>query len=208
MDLTIERGTVRALVGENGAGKSTLGKVIAGVIQPDSGEYILAGRAVSLSSPRQALEVGGTMMAQELSLVPARSVVENVYLGIEDHSGPFVRRKELDRRSAALVEDTGISVPAQAVVGTLPMSGRQKVEILRAVARNAGVIVMDEPPARLTVIFVSHFLAEVLDIADIVTVIRDGEIIRASPVGDEIEESLIEGMTGRSFSANFPPRRA
>jgi simple sugar transport system ATP-binding protein/ribose transport system ATP-binding protein len=227
VDLTIERGTVHALVGENGAGKSTLGKVIAGVIQPDSGEYILAGRAVSPSSPRQALEVGVTMMAQELSLVPARSVVENVYLGIEDHSGPFVRRKELDRRFAALVEDTGISVPAQAVVGTLPISDRQKVEILRAVARDAGVIVMDEPTARLTgdetaalkslirrladagrtVIFVSHFLAEVLDIADVVTVMRDGEIIRTSPVSDETEESLIEGMTGRSFSANFPPRR-
>ena len=73
VDLTIERGTVHAIVGENGAGKSTLGKVIAGVIQPDSGEYILAGRAVALSSPRQALEVGVTMMAQELSLVPARS---------------------------------------------------------------------------------------------------------------------------------------
>lgn len=226
VDLTIERGTVHALVGENGAGKSTLGKVIAGVIQPDSGEYILAGRAVSLSSPRQALEVGVTMMSQELSLVPSRSVVENVYLGIEDHSGPFVRRKELHRRFAALVADTGISVPADAAVGGLPISDRQKVEILRAVARDAGVIVMDEPTARLTgdetaalkslirrladagrtVIFVSHFLAEVLDIADVVTVMRDGEIIRTSPVGDETEESLIEGMTGRSFSANFPPR--
>jgi simple sugar transport system ATP-binding protein/ribose transport system ATP-binding protein len=227
VDLTVERGTVHALVGENGAGKSTLGKVIAGVVQPDSGEYMLAGRAVHLSSPRQALEAGVTMMAQELSLVPARSVVENVYLGIEDHSGPFVRGKELDRRFAALVEETGIGVNPRASVGDLPIGDRQKVEILRAVARDAGVIVMDEPTARLTgdetaalkslirrlaesgrtIIFVSHFLGEVLDIADIVTVMRDGEIVRTSPVASETEESLIEGMTGRSFTANFPTRR-
>ncbi len=227
VDLTVERGTVHALVGENGAGKSTLGKVIAGVIQPDSGDYLLAGRAVHLSSPRQALDVGVTMMAQELSLVPARSVVENVYLGIEDHSGPFVRRKELDRRFAALVEETGIDVDARASVGDLPISDRQKVEILRAIARDAGVIVMDEPTARLTgdetaalkglirrlaqagrtVIFVSHFLAEVLDLADSITVMRDGHVIRTSPAASETEESLIEGMTGRSFSASFPPRQ-
>lgn len=224
VDLTIDRGTVHALVGENGAGKSTLGKIIAGVIEPDRGEYVLAGRAVSLSSPRQALEAGVTMMAQELSLVPARSVVENVYLGIEDHAGPFVRLKELDRRFAALVEKTGIGVPAQATVGTLPISDRQKVEILRAIARDASVIVMDEPTARLTgdetaalkalirrladsgrtVIFVSHFLAEVLDLADTITVMRDGRVIRTSPADSETEESLIEGMTGRSFSASFP----
>jgi simple sugar transport system ATP-binding protein/ribose transport system ATP-binding protein len=188
---------------------------------------MLAGRAVHLSSPRQALEAGVTMMAQELSLVPARSVVENVYLGIEDHSGPFVRGKELDRRFAALVEETGIGVNPRASVGDLPIGDRQKVEILRAVARDAGVIVMDEPTARLTgdetaalkslirrlaesgrtIIFVSHFLGEVLDIADIVTVMRDGEIVRTSPVASETEESLIEGMTGRSFTANFPTRR-
>jgi rhamnose transport system ATP-binding protein len=226
VSLTIERGNVHALVGENGAGKSTLGKILAGIIPPDSGELMLAGRAESFGSPRQALSAGVTMIAQELSLVPGRSVIENVFLGIEPHIGPFVRRREIRQRFDELVTRSGIEVSPYAAVGELRIGEQQKVEILRALARDARIIVMDEPTARLslsetqtlletirqlsaagtTIVFVSHFLEEVLEVADHVTIMRDARVIRTGPASGETRDSLIEGMTGRPLDAMFPPR--
>lgn len=226
VSMSIEHGHVHALVGENGAGKSTLGKILAGIIPPDSGEIMLAGRAESFGSPRQALSAGVTMIAQELSLVPGRSVIENVFLGIEPHTGPFVRRREIRRKFEELVADSRIEVPANALVGELRIGGQQKVEILRALARDAQIIVMDEPTARLsltetkillatvrqlaesgtTVVFVSHFLDEVLDVADDVTIMRDARVVRTGPAAQETRDLLIEGMTGRPLDAMFPPR--
>jgi rhamnose transport system ATP-binding protein len=226
VSLSIAAGEVHALVGENGAGKSTLGKLLAGIIPPDSGEIMLAGRPEVLGSPRQALSAGVTMIAQELSLVPERSVLENVFLGIEPHRGPWVRRRELRDRFDALVRQSGISVPANALVGSLRIGEQQKVEILRALARDARVIVMDEPTARLslqetavllesvrtlrergtTIVFVSHFLEEVLQIADTVTIMRDARVVRSGPAAMETKQSLIEAMTGRPLDAMFPPR--
>ena len=150
VSLTVAEGEVHALVGENGAGKSTLGKVLAGIIPPDAGEVLLAGRPVQLGSPRQALAAGVTMIAQELSLVPGLSVADNVYLGIEPHRGPWVRRRDIRKAFQALVASSGIEVPADAEVGSLRIGDQQKVEILRALARDARVIVMDEPTARLS----------------------------------------------------------
>jgi rhamnose transport system ATP-binding protein len=224
IDLEIRRGTVHALVGENGAGKSTLGKVVAGVHTPDTGELLVAGRRVVLRSPRQALDLGLTIIAQELSLVPERSVIENVFLGIEDHRGPWVRRSALRRRFDELVATSGIVVPGGVSVGSLSVGQQQKVEILRALARRAELIVMDEPTARLaadetaalmttvrrlaeagtTVVFVSHFLDEVLALADTVTVMRDGRVIRTRAAAEQDHRSLIEGMTGRTMEAAFP----
>lgn len=226
VSLSITAGEVHALVGENGAGKSTLGKVLAGIIPPDSGEVLLAGRPEILGSPRQALSAGVTMIAQELSLVPERSVVENVFLGIEPHRGPWVRRRLLRERFDELVRQSGISVPPNALVGSLRIGEQQKVEILRALAREARVIVMDEPTARLslqetaallesvrtlrsrgtTVVFVSHFLEEVLEIADTVTIMRDAQVVRTGPAALETKQTLIEAMTGRPLDAMFPPR--
>jgi rhamnose transport system ATP-binding protein len=226
VSLSIEPGHVHALVGENGAGKSTLGKVLAGIIPPDSGEIMLAGRAVSFGSPRQALSAGVTMIAQELSLVPGRSVIENVFLGIEPHVGPFVRRREIRQRFDELVARSGIEVSANTHVGDLRIGEQQKVEILRALARDARIIVMDEPTARLsltetrillstvrqlaasgtTVVFVSHFLDEVLEVADDVTIMRDARVVRTGPSDQETRDLLIEGMTGRPLDAMFPPR--
>lgn len=226
VSLSIQRGHVHALVGENGAGKSTLGKILAGILPPDSGEIVLAGRTESFGSPRQALAAGVTMIAQELSLVPGRSVAENVFLGIEPHRGPFVRRRDIRARFDDLVARTGIEVPATVHVGALRIGDQQKVEILRALAREARVIVMDEPTARLsmtetralvetvrrlaasgtTIVFVSHFLEEVLEIADDVTIMRDARVVRSGPAAAETRDSLIEGMTGRPLDAMFPPR--
>lgn len=226
VSLTINAGEVHALVGENGAGKSTLGKVLAGLTTPDSGDVVVSGRTENFSSPRQALSAGITMIAQELSLVPGRSVAENVYLGIEPHAGPFVKRGELKRRFAELVIASGIEVDPDAHVEQLRIGEQQKVEILRALAREARVIIMDEPTARLsldetrnllatarqladsgtTVVFVSHFLEEVLQIADRITVMRDAKIVRTTAANDETKDSLIEAMTGRPLDAMFPHR--
>lgn len=227
VSLTVAAGEVHALVGENGAGKSTLGKVLAGIVPPDAGEVLLAGRPVQIGSPRQALAAGVTMIAQELSLVPGLSVADNVYLGIEPHRGPWVRRRDIRKAFQALVASSGIEVAADAEVGSLRIGDQQKVEILRALARHARVIVMDEPTARLsgdetavllstvrslaesgaTIIFVSHFLDEVLGVADSVTIMRDAAVVRSGPARNESRASLIEGMTGRPLDAMFPVRR-
>lgn len=226
VDLKISSGQIHALVGENGAGKSTLGKILSGVYQPDSGQLVLAGRSIEIRSPREALSHGITIIAQELSLVPARSVIENVFLGIEDHRGAWVLKKLMHARYAELMEISGIHVPANATVASLKMGDQQKVEILRALARNAQVIVMDEPTARLsaeetvvlkevmkglkkqgkTVIFVSHFLGDVLSISDAVTVMRDGRVIRTSHPSNETHDSLVEAMTGRTIGESFPKK--
>ena len=227
VSVDIARGTVHAFIGENGAGQPTLGKLIAGVHSADSGELILAGRAVSFRSPRQALDAGVTIVAQELSLVPGRPVIENVFLGREAHAGPVVRRRVLDRRFEELVAATGIDVPRDVPTGELSIALQQKVEILRALAREAQLIVMDEPTARLTaheaealcsivrglaregttVVFVSHFLEEVLGVSDTVTIMRDGRVVRTGPTIDETHGSLIEGMIGRKLESSFPEKR-
>jgi ABC-type sugar transport system ATPase subunit len=226
VDLEIQAGSVHALVGENGAGKSTLAKILAGVHEPDAGELLLEGERVSFDSPRQALERGITMIAQELSLVPTRDVLDNVYLGLEDRRGPLLDRRRMRRRFEELVASTGIEVPAGAVVASLSVAQQQEVEVLRALAREARLIVMDEPTARLssgdaeklhevvrslasrgtTVVFVSHFLEEVLALADVVSVMRDGKLVRTSPTAEETAGGLIVSMVGRTLEAIFPDR--
>lgn len=227
VSVKIQRGTVHAIVGENGAGKSTLGKAIAGVHTPDEGTIHLDGNEVELKSPHVALKHSITMVAQELSLLPGRSVVENVYLGIEAGRGPFVSAAEDLQRYSRLIEEHGLHLDPNAQVGELSVAEQQKVEILRALAREAQIIIMDEPTARLssdeakslvvtvrqladrgvTVIFVSHFLDEVLEVADNITVMRNGRVIRTGPATAETKSSLIEGMVGRSLDAAFPERR-
>ena len=225
--LTVMRGHVHALVGENGAGKSTLGKLVAGLIVPDEGDILVSGQAVHFGSPRDALHHGITTIAQELSLVPSRSVIENVFLGIEDSVGGVVRRGALEARYKELVRQAGIDIPGDAKVRSLSVAGQQKVEILRAVARRSQLIIMDEPTARLassdaaslrilirslaaggtTVVLISHFIEEVLEVADTVTVMRDGRIVRTSPTSVETKDTLIEAMIGRSLAAAFPAKR-
>jgi len=223
-DLAIRRGEVHALIGENGAGKSTLGKILAGVHEPDEGSLTIAGETVRFRSPRQALDRRVTMVAQELSLVPTLTALENVYLGIESSKGPVVDDRDHRRRYQRLVEESGIAVDPSSRVGSLSVADQQKVEILRALARDAELIVMDEPTARLTagevsnllqiigdlsaagttVVFVSHFLDQVLEIADRITIMRDGRIVRTSQAGSESTGSLVEAMIGRTLEANFP----
>jgi len=227
IDLAIARGTIHGLVGENGAGKSTLGKVITGVVAADAGEILVDGRAVTYRSPRDALASGMTIIAQELALLPARTVIDNVFLGIEPRRASVVDRRRLRREYAELCEHAGFALPGRALVGSLRTADQQKVEILRALARRAELIVMDEPTAALTadeaarlfadmralrergttIVYVSHFLDEVLDLADAVTIMRDGRVVRTERAERETPQSLILGMLGRELDVVHPPKR-
>jgi ABC-type sugar transport system ATPase subunit len=226
INLVMARGTVHGLVGENGAGKSSLSKIIAGLLVADGGQLRVNGEQVSFRSPREALAKGIATIAQELALVPGLTVAENVFLGSEPRRAGFVQRRILRTRYRALAEEAGFDLPADAITGSLRTADQQKVEILRALSRGADLIIMDEPTAALsredseklhdvvrslartghTVLLISHFLSEVLELADTVTILRDGRIVRTGPAADETESSLIEGMLGRTLSSVFPPK--
>jgi ABC-type sugar transport system ATPase subunit len=227
VSVEIAPGSVHGLVGENGAGKSTLAKVIGGVLAPDAGELLVDGQAVRFRSPREALAAGIATIAQEIALVPGRSVLENVFLGIEPRRLGVVDRRALRRRFAALNERTGFGLDADVRVGALRTAEQQKVEIVRAIARDARLILMDEPTASLTgdeterlltvvralaaagtaVVLVSHHLDEVLAVCERVTVMRDGHVVRSGPAGNETAQSLVTAMVGRAVDMTYPPKR-
>ena len=226
VDLTVERGAIHGLVGENGAGKSTLGKIITGVHRRDGGKLLVDGRPVDYRSPREALLDGLVLIAQELTLVPRLSVLENILLGVQE-SRLGVLRSRLDRRRFA---DSGLNqfdLPLDTPVGDLRIADQQKVEIMRAITRDARLIVMDEPTAALTtveaqtlfsimreqaergttIVFISHSLGDVLDLCDTITIMRDGEVVRTKPARKETIDQIVTGMIGRSLEATFPPKR-
>jgi simple sugar transport system ATP-binding protein/ribose transport system ATP-binding protein len=227
VSLAIGHGSIHALVGENGAGKSTLGKIIAGVHLPDHGQLLLAGEPVRFRSPRDAISRGVILIAQELATVPSLTVAENVFLGVEPRRAGFVNRRELRRRYIELAASVGFELDGDSHVGSLRTADQQKVEIMRALCRQAQLIVMDEPTAALsradakalhvvirqlarsgtTVVLVSHFLSEVLELADEVTILRDGRLVHTVSAAGQTEDSLLSAMLGRSLDATFPPRR-
>jgi len=222
-DVSVEvaGGTVHALVGANGAWKSTLGKIVGGVIRPDDGELFVDDRLVRYSSPREARTDGIATIAQELAPVPQMTVIENVFLGIEPRRSGLVQRRQMRTRYQELVSQWGFELDGQVKVGALRTADKQKVEILRAVACEARVIVMDEPTSSLTsvetktlhrmirtlresgrtIVYVSHFLDEVLELADTVTVLRSGRLVRTGPAAAETEQSLVAGMFGVAAEA-------
>lgn len=226
VNLRVDPKTVHALVGENGAGKSTLAKLISGVYLPDAGEMRLAGTNVWFRSPREALAAGVSIIAQEPSLVPERSVVENVFLGMETRNSFVLSRREMQTRYEQLIERVGFSLPPQARAKELRVVDQLRIEILRAVAREAKLLIMDEPTAALsrddaerlfaiihdlraggtTIIYISHFLEEVLRIADRVTIMRDGRVIRTRDAANETPATLVEGMIGRKMTLAFPSK--
>ncbi|MBE0691271.1 MAG: sugar ABC transporter ATP-binding protein, partial [Anaerolineae bacterium] len=196
VDVIVQQGNIHALVGENGAGKSTLGKVISGVVRPDSGTLIVKGREVHYTRPRDALLDGITSITQEISLLSKQTVLDNVLLGQENAVGGVLRRRAMLEEFERLRALTGFQLDPMARVSSLRVADQKKVEVMRAVARNAQLIVMDEPTAMLsddetivflgmvrqlkqlghTIIYVSHFLREVLELADTVTVMRNGQV--------------------------------
>lgn len=220
IDFTLRKGEVHALLGENGAGKSTLTKVIAGVYRLSSGSVLLDGREVSFASPAEALKNGVVMVFQETNLVPAMTVAQNIYLGDEKM---FNRLRGLYIEARQFLIGMGFQVDPQAQVSTLGAAQKQMVEIARAVHHNARVIIFDEPTATLTpeekrhffmlitrlkaqgvgIIFITHALEEALEIADRVTILRDGQLAATGPAADFTRHSIVQAMVGRSLSESL-----
>jgi simple sugar transport system ATP-binding protein/ribose transport system ATP-binding protein len=220
VDLSLAEGEVHCLVGENGAGKSTLGKIVAGVVRPDGGTLAVDGRRADYRSPRDALADGITMVEQELALAGAMTVADNVVLGLRGlrHRRRFVRQ---------LIDSYDLDLDPEILVERLSVADQQKVEILRALARRARIIVMDEPTARLaqpeamnllriirrlaaagtTVVYVSHFLEEVLSVGDRITVLRNGSVVARSAASNQTADGLVTAMLGRQASLSFPPKQ-
>src|SRR3954451_8115905 len=217
VDLELRRGEIHALLGENGAGKSTLMNVLYGLHQPDEGQILLDGEPVSIGSPRQAIGLGIGMVHQHFMLVPVMTVAENLVLGAEPNRGPLLDYKAAETSVRELSERFGLAVRPDARVEDLGVGAQQRVEILRALFRGAKVLVLDEPTAVLTaqeaqelfrvlraltaegtsVIFISHKLNEVLEVAHRVTVLRRGKKIDTVPVEGATERSLARLMVGR-----------
>jgi inositol transport system ATP-binding protein len=225
VSLRVEPATVHALIGENGAGKSTLMKIIAGIIAPDRGELNLRGHPLQLGSPRQALERGIAMIHQELNLMPSLSVAENIWIGREPVNRlGIISHRELHRRTRALLEHLQIDIDPQAEVRRLSIAQRQLIEIARALSYESALLIMDEPTSALTerdaehlfaiirglkargngVLYITHRLDELFEIADQVTVLRDGRYIGADRPANLTREALIRMMVGRELARIYP----
>jgi ribose transport system ATP-binding protein len=228
VDLTLQPGKVHALMGENGAGKSTLIKIMAGVYGKDAGTIRMRGSEVDIKSPRDSLKQGIKVVFQEIALISEFTVAENIFLeGYPTGKGGSIDWKKIRADSAALFKRIGFNVDPAARTGSLPVSQQQMVEIARALAHEARVVVMDEPTSSLTpneisllfavirrltaldiaVLYVSHKLDEVFEIADTVTVLRDGRHISTKPVSEHTNDTLIHDMIGRRIDNLFPRKR-
>ena len=226
VSFTLRRGEIHALVGHNGAGKSTLVKALAGVVSPDQGEILVNGAPVTLTSARQSQEAGIAVVEQELSLVPALTVMDNILLG--KVGAGFRSRRDDRRRVEELMTRLGLAhVRPDTVVEDLSMAERQLIEIARALSRDARILILDEPTATLgereikrvfagvrelagagsSVIFVSHRLGEVLELCSRVTVFRDGRMIASRPAAEMDRESIVELMLGKVAEKSKVERR-
>ena len=217
IDLSIDKGEIRALVGENGAGKSTLMKILYGLYQPDEGELLLRGQRVNFHSPQDAIKAGLGMVHQHFMLFPSLSVFENVIYGEEPTRMGFVDVAGARQRVRALSEQYGVAIDPDAKVGTLPVGTRQRVEILKTLYRNADILILDEPTAVLTpqeehelfivlrrladngktIIFITHKLNEVMTISDRATVLRDGRVVTTLETAQTSPVEISRAMVGR-----------
>ena len=218
IDLDVRPGEIHALLGENGAGKTTLMNVLYGLAKPDEGQILLDGAEVRIAGPADAIAQGINMVHQHFMLVPVFSVADNILLGEEVMRDPvFIDRAEAHRRIVELGRRFGFEIDPNARVGSLSVGWQQRVEILKALYRNARILVLDEPTAVLTpqeteeifavlrrladaghsIIFISHKLYEVLEIADRITVIRRGRVVGQRVPAETNEDELAELMVGR-----------
>jgi general nucleoside transport system ATP-binding protein len=218
VDLSVSGGEVLALLGENGAGKSTLMNVLFGLYAPSEGEIVVDGAPVSFASPADAIAAGIGMVHQHFMLVPVFTVTENIMLGLEPTGrAGLLDRKRARSRLSALSEDFGLRVDPDAMVEDLPVGVQQRVEILKALYREADCLILDEPTAVLTpqeiedlmriikslkesgrsIIFISHKLKEVLQVADRIVVLRRGEVVGSTKPQDTEERKLAAMMVGR-----------
>ena len=225
----VRKGEVHALIGENGAGKSTLIKILAGAERADSGEVAIEGRTIRHSTPEVMLDSGIAVIYQELMFAPHLSVAENIFLGHLPRLNPiWVSWKAAEKKSLQIAERLGFQLNPRARLRSLTVAQQQMVEIAKALSHDAKLVVLDEPSAvlgdqeleRLFVaikalaaqgicfIYISHRLKEVFEIADRVTVLRDGSVVTTRPVTDVNQEQLVNLMVGRNIEDFFPERVA
>ena len=218
IDLEVRRGEIHALLGENGAGKTTLMNILYGLVTPDEGEILLDGRPATIHSPSDAIRQGISMVHQHFMLIPVLTVAENILLGEEPMANPvFLDRTAAHTRIRELGRFFGSEIDPDLRVGSLSVGWQQRVEILKALYRNTDILVLDEPTAVLTpqetkeifqvlrrltaegtsIIFISHKLYEVLEIADRITVIRRGKVVGSRLPSETDEDDLAELMVGR-----------
>lgn len=226
--LEVEKGEIHAVLGENGAGKTTLMNVLYGLYQPDEGQIHIKEKPVRIDSPKQAIELGIGMVHQHFMLVPVFSVVENVVLGLHSSRTLTKDLREAEKEINRLSKDYGLDVDPRALVERIPLGMQQRVEIIKALYRGADILIMDEPTAVLTpqevhkmldtlkrlaaeghsIIFITHKLEEVMQVADRVTVLRRGKVVGSAKVADIDKSSLARMMVGREIVeqvAEFPP---
>jgi ribose transport system ATP-binding protein len=224
VDFDVRPGEVHALVGENGAGKSTLVNILSGAVRADAGSIEVAGRDVAITNPRQSETLGIAVIHQEFNLVPQLTAAQNILLGHEPVRGIAIDVRESRARAAAALARLGVDVPLEAPVRTLSVAQQQMIEIAKALSVEARVIFMDEPSAALTgqevdrlfaiihtltshgvgIVYISHRLEEVFQIADRITVFRDGRLIETRPRADFTQDDVIRLMVGRALDAHFP----
>lgn len=226
IDLSLSRGEVHAFLGENGAGKSTLMKILAGYHPPSAGEMRVDGRPVRLVDSAAGERLGIVLIHQEFNLAEDLTVEENIFLGRERHKGPFLDRRAMIRGAAEVLARLETHVDPRRRVRSLSVAEKQMVEIAKAMARDARILIMDEPTAVLTasetailfklirqlkadgvtVLYISHKLSEVKALADRVTVLRDGRHITTEPADALSEHDMANLMVGRELSDMYPPK--
>jgi ribose transport system ATP-binding protein len=227
MTFELAAGRIHALVGENGAGKSTLMNVLAGAMQPDAGSITIDGAPYRPASPLDARQAGVALIHQELSLCPHLTVAENVLMGREDARWGVLDRGAMERRASDLLANfSHPELRPGRLLGELPLAARQVVEICRALAADARILLMDEPTSSLqrddvarlfnlmrhlrqqglAIVYISHFLEEVREIADEYTVLRDGRSVASGSIADATNEQLVAQMVGRSVEQLFARR--
>jgi ABC-type sugar transport system ATPase subunit len=226
VDLQVRREEVLALLGENGAGKSTLMKVLGGAHHPNSGTILIDGQETVFHTPHDSQKAGVSIIYQEFNLIPALTVRENLFLGRESTSRGFVKRREETAQARALFAKMGVDLDPESLCRDLSVSQQQVVEIAKALSQDATILVLDEPSAALTntevdrlfdvirdlksrglgLIYISHRLEEIFEIADRVSVLRDGSHVGSASIDELNKEKLISLMVGRELTEEFPPR--
>jgi ABC-type sugar transport system ATPase subunit len=224
VDVAIKAGDVHVVAGENGAGKSTLMKLLSQVVRPDEGTMLVAGAPVPFHGPRYAQSLGIAMVYQEFALAPHLSVAENLSLGREPTRAGLINRTEERKTATELLERVGLRIDPNQVAGTLSVAEQQLVEIAKALAIDANLVILDEPTATLTeheidelfevidaltergtaVLYISHRLDEIFRIADTVTVMRDGRVVDTVPAADLDHDRLVRLMVGRDIANLYP----
>lgn len=226
VSFSVPPGHVRALLGENGAGKSTLIRILAGTTAADQGAVLLEGSERNFATPVEALEAGVVTIYQEFNLVPQLTVAENIFLGWLPSRAGWIARADIRKRAAEILTRIGARFSPDEKVGNLNVAGQQMVEIAKALSRDVKVLLMDEPTAALndaeieslfgiirglradgvSVIYVSHRMAEIFAIADSVTVLKDGTHVGTESIGAVDTETLVRMMIGRTLGEFFPPK--